>query len=221
MKKLPFSSTALVISTLYRKSTFLVRIQTRTRGTETLLLGIRMRARMVDNARFSTLLLDENSVFIATTKLSFGRIASNVSSLSLLYLDVVVSPSDPERLVMHEILPYVHVSFLFTPVILLLLLLSFLVFDYLTAPAAKLISITSARALACAYCRLGKKLPGSGILYRTSRCALMFQQIAVNPTIMAPNIAVFARQLCGCPYQPPAGDQTCLGYGILPPPPIV
>ena len=43
----------------------------------------------------------------------------------------------------------------------------------------------------------------------------------VMPTTTARHTAVFAFQLCGCAYQPPEGDQTCFGYGILPPPPIV
>ena len=33
--------------------------------------------------------------------------------------------------------------------------------------------------------------------------------------------AVLAFQFLGWPYQPPAGDQTCFGYGTLPPPPIL
>lgn len=40
------------------------------------------------------------------------------------------------------------------------------------------------------------------------------------PAMTPPMIMVFPFQLCGCPYQPPAGDQTCLGYETLPPPPI-
>lgn len=35
---------------------------------------------------------------------------------------------------------------------------------------------------------------------------------AVSPTTTAPKTAVFFFQLDGCAYQPPAGDQTCLGY---------
>lgn len=62
------------------------------------------------------------------------------------------------------------------------------------------------------YYRLGKNLPFSGILYLNSRSALMFHAIAVIPAMTTPIIAVFAFQLAGCAYQPPAGDQTCLGY---------
>jgi hypothetical protein len=32
------------------------------------------------------------------------------------------------------------------------------------------------------------------------------------PIMTTPMIAVFAFQFEGCEYQPPAGDQTCLGY---------
>ena len=66
----------------------------------------------------------------------------------------------------------------------------------------------------------------------------MDQTHAVMPTQTRPTIAVLRFQLGGCAYQPPAGDQTCLGYlgavsegagealaggayGIFPPPPIV
>lgn len=35
---------------------------------------------------------------------------------------------------------------------------------------------------------------------------------AVNPKITAPKTAVLTFQLDGWAYQPPAGDQTCLGY---------
>jgi len=34
----------------------------------------------------------------------------------------------------------------------------------------------------------------------------------VSPTMTIPNTAVLAFQFEGCEYQPPAGDQTCLGY---------
>lgn len=40
----------------------------------------------------------------------------------------------------------------------------------------------------------------------------MLHAIAVIPITTAPIIAVFAFQLAGCPYHPPAGDQTCFGY---------
>ena len=40
----------------------------------------------------------------------------------------------------------------------------------------------------------------------------MFHAIAVIPKTTTPITAVFAFQLAGCAYHPPAGDQTCLGY---------
>ena len=40
----------------------------------------------------------------------------------------------------------------------------------------------------------------------------MLHTIAVIPIMTAPITAVFAFQLAGCEYHPPAGDQTCLGY---------
>lgn len=40
----------------------------------------------------------------------------------------------------------------------------------------------------------------------------MLHAIAVIPMTTSPITAVFAFQLAGCPYHPPAGDQTCLGY---------
>jgi hypothetical protein len=52
----------------------------------------------------------------------------------------------------------------------------------------------------------------SGILYLCSLSALTLHAIAVIPTTTPSMIAVFARQFLGCAYQPPAGDQTCLGY---------
>jgi hypothetical protein len=62
------------------------------------------------------------------------------------------------------------------------------------------------------YYRLGKNRPCSGILSRYSRLALIVQAI---PTMLAstrPTTAVLPFQLAGWAYQPPAGDQTCLGY---------
>lgn len=47
------------------------------------------------------------------------------------------------------------------------------------------------------YYRLGKKRPGSGILSRYSRSALMLKATAETPIIKAPMIAVFAFQLPG------------------------
>jgi hypothetical protein len=64
----------------------------------------------------------------------------------------------------------------------------------------------------CAYYRLGKKRPCSGILSRYSRFALTIQAIPTMLPRTRPTTAVFALQLAGWAYQPPAGDQTCLGY---------
>lgn len=52
----------------------------------------------------------------------------------------------------------------------------------------------------------------SGILCLYSNCALNVHAIAVMPPTTPSMIAVFVLQLSGWPYQPPAGDQTCLGY---------
>ncbi|KAK8188018.1 ribonuclease III domain-containing protein [Phyllosticta capitalensis] len=60
--------------------------------------------------------------------------------------------------------------------------------------------------------RLGKKRPWAGILSRYSRLALAVNRTAAMPTSTEPMTAVLAFQFLGCPYQPPAGDQTCLGY---------
>jgi hypothetical protein len=59
---------------------------------------------------------------------------------------------------------------------------------------------------------LGKNRPSSGNLVLVSLSALSFHINPVNPTITKPMTAVFAFQFDGCEYQPPAGDQTCLGY---------
>lgn len=87
--------------------------------------------------------------------------------------------------------------------------------DDLLAPAARRVSpcvpcIRSARP--CPYYLLGKNRSGSGILYRTSRSALSFQVKATRMELRARTTAVLAFQLAGCEYQPPLGDQTCLGY---------
>ena len=66
--------------------------------------------------------------------------------------------------------------------------------------------------LGSTYCRLGKKRPSSGNLVLTSRSALTFHIKAVMPKMTTPKIAVFAFQFAGWAYQPPEGDQTCLGY---------
>lgn len=85
-------------------------------------------------------------------------------------------------------------------------------FDNLSAPAReKLVSINSFQASVTHY-RLGKNLPGSGILSRLSRSALRLQVTAITPSIAAPRTAVLAFQFAGRAYQPPAGDQTSLGY---------
>ncbi|KAF2456215.1 ribonuclease III domain-containing protein [Lineolata rhizophorae] len=55
-------------------------------------------------------------------------------------------------------------------------------------------------------------LPGSGILVRVSRSAEMDHVIAETATMRLVKMAVLAFQLAGCEYQPPVGDQTCLGY---------
>lgn len=62
------------------------------------------------------------------------------------------------------------------------------------------------------YYRLGKKRPSSGNFVRVSLSALSFHINPVSPTITIPNTAVFPFQFEGWEYQPPAGDQTCLGY---------
>lgn len=62
------------------------------------------------------------------------------------------------------------------------------------------------------YYRLGKNRPGSGILSRCSRSALRLKATAATPTTKAPMTAVLTLQLAGWAYQPPAGDQTSLGY---------
>ena len=47
---------------------------------------------------------------------------------------------------------------------------------------------------------------------RTSRSADSFQVKTTIPAMTAAITAVLAFQLCGCAYQPPDGDHTCLGY---------
>jgi hypothetical protein len=61
------------------------------------------------------------------------------------------------------------------------------------------------------YRRLAYHCPGSGLCAQVSRSALNFQVTATMPAMTTPAIRVLARQLEGCAYQPPAGDQTCLG----------
>ncbi len=61
------------------------------------------------------------------------------------------------------------------------------------------------------YYLLGKKRPGSGMAEYSSVCALKYHTMAVMPKTAAPRTAVLDFQFLGCAYQPPAGDQTCLG----------
>jgi len=89
-------------------------------------------------------------------------------------------------------------------------LLSFLMFDNLPTPTAQCVSDIALQTMTrCPYYLLGKNLPGSGILYRTSLSALTFQATAVMPATTSAMTAVLAFQLCGCAYQPPAGDHIC------------
>lgn len=62
------------------------------------------------------------------------------------------------------------------------------------------------------YYRLGKNRPGSGILCLTSRSALSLKVRAAMPIMTPMKAAVFTFQFEGWAYQPPEGDQTCLGY---------
>jgi hypothetical protein len=61
------------------------------------------------------------------------------------------------------------------------------------------------------YYRLGCHSHGSGFRAHVSRSALNFQVTATMAAMTAPAMIVFPFQLAGCVYQPPAGDQTCLG----------
>ena len=62
------------------------------------------------------------------------------------------------------------------------------------------------------YYLLGKNLPCSGNLVLISRSALTLHVKVQMPAMTAAMMAVLAFQLAGCAYQPPDGDQTCLGY---------
>ena len=62
-----------------------------------------------------------------------------------------------------------------------------------------------------AHCRDGQKSSGPGILGLSSSSALILNDNPMNPMITTDMIAVLAFQFAGCPYQPPAGDQTCFG----------
>jgi hypothetical protein len=59
--------------------------------------------------------------------------------------------------------------------------------------------------------RLGCHSHGSGFRAHVSLSALKDHVAATTPTMTAPAIMVLAFQLAGWAYQPPAGDQTCLG----------
>ena len=89
----------------------------------------------------------------------------------------------------------------------LLSFLRFFVFYYLAAPT-EMCQYDPLHKIEGTYYLLGKNLPGSGILYRTSLSALTLHAIAVIPAITRAMTAVFVLQLCGCAYHPPAGDQT-------------
>lgn len=62
------------------------------------------------------------------------------------------------------------------------------------------------------YFRLGYQPPGSGLRAHVSRSALNFHVMATMAVMTAPAMMVLPFQLAGWAYQPPAGDQTCLGY---------
>lgn len=97
-----------------------------------------------------------------------------------------------------------------------LLFLRLLVLDYLPAPTVarccKYWLVQMLKWVGLTHYLLGKKRPGSGILCRYSTSALSFQPAAVMRKMARPAIAVLRFQLAGCAYQPPDGDQTCLGY---------
>ena len=87
------------------------------------------------------------------------------------------------------------------------------VFADLTAPAVVIVSMWSIGGVRVGfmYYLLGKKRPCSGILYLCSRSALRLKKTPATRTTERPMTAVLAFQFLGCEYQPPAGDQTCLG----------
>ena len=90
--------------------------------------------------------------------------------------------------------------------------LSFML-DNLFAPPVSSLSLIRTLSLVVGdpYHRLGKKLPSSGKVVLNSRSALTLHVKAQIPTIIVAMTAVLAFHLAGCAYQPPAGDQTCLG----------
>lgn len=95
------------------------------------------------------------------------------------------------------------------------ILLVFFVLDDLFAPTTKDIDVSPHppdKHPRRTYYRDGKKRPSSGNFVRVSLSALSFHINPVSPTITMPKTAVFAFQFAGREYQPPAGDQTCLGY---------
>lgn len=61
------------------------------------------------------------------------------------------------------------------------------------------------------YYRLGYHSPGRGLCAQVSLSALNFQVTATMAAMTAPAMIVLPFQLAGWVYQPPAGDQTCLG----------
>lgn len=76
----------------------------------------------------------------------------------------------------------------------------------------KISTVSPRRVRFGTYYRLGKNRSGAGYLGRSSNSALMDHTTPIMPKITAPQIAVFLFQFLGCAYQPPDGDQTCLGY---------
>jgi len=61
------------------------------------------------------------------------------------------------------------------------------------------------------YYLLGKNRSGSGIRAHCSFSALNRNTTATTAKMPRPSLNVFVFQFLGCEYQPPAGDQTCLG----------
>ena len=65
------------------------------------------------------------------------------------------------------------------------------------------------------YYRLGCHSPASGLRAHVSLSALNFHVMATMPTMMPAATKVLALQFPGWAYQPPEGDQTCLGYLLI------
>jgi len=94
----------------------------------------------------------------------------------------------------------------------------------------RFVSSDSISCYVCPYFRDGKNRPGSGNFVRCSLCQRLAFRLGrvctfhlylsaltkkAAPTTATPTsaaTAVLAFQFTGCEYQPPAGDQTCLGY---------